>query len=170
MIIFLLLNYSARYHSVCLHTIFWVLLTFQKKKKKKKDTIPTKPLTWQMRMKVPLIFMFDCRNMADICARFKENPSRHFSDVTSRKTAQTNGYTSSLESCCLLEEDNSCTETQMFSSSLLQSEGKGRSGYKACRTSGSPGLRNQQVPQGTGQNVAYLKTLTCRFVCVCVCV
>lgn len=44
------------------------------KKKKKKDTIPTKPLTWQMRMKVPLIFMFDCRNMADICARFKENP------------------------------------------------------------------------------------------------
>lgn len=67
------------------------------KKKKIKDAIPTKPLTWQIKMKVPLIFMFDFRNMADICARSEENISRHFSDVTSRKMAQTNGYMSSLE-------------------------------------------------------------------------
>lgn len=77
LIIFLLLNYSAWYHSVCLHTIFWLLLTFRKQKNR--DTFPTKLLTWQMKMKVQLI----CLN-AKIWLTFEQglnkNPSRHFSE------------------------------------------------------------------------------------------
>lgn len=62
-------------------------------KTKKRDTFPTKPLIWQMKMKFPLICRFECKNMADICARFEQKSLQTFF----RKMALTNGYMSSLE-------------------------------------------------------------------------
>lgn len=92
--------------SMFAHYIPYILLTFQKNKK----ALPTKPLTWQMKMKVPLIFIFDCRNMADICATVQENSSTHFSDVTSRKMTQINDIWAAWErNNSFLEEEDFCS-------------------------------------------------------------